>query len=214
MFAVTSAGERWTARRSHKVVGLGDGETVLASDPQAIVELTRRVVYLDDREIAVISRDGVKVERLDGRKRTADVTVIDDDAYGVADLQGFPHFMLKEIHEQPESIQRCLRGRLQLDEGNAKLGGFQMDPRELVRIERIIALGCGTSYHAGMTGAMAIEALARVPARAEVARLRAERFAQPQQPDVAAALDALREQLAAVQRDVAWLRAREEARME
>jgi len=151
------------------VVGLGDGETVLASDPQAIVELTRRVVYLDDREIAVISRDGVKVERLDGRVRAADVTVIDDDAYGVADLQGFPHFMLKEIHEQPESIQRCLRGRIQLEEGNAKLGGFNMEPRDLVRIERLIALGCGTSYHAGMTGAMAIEALARVPARAEVA---------------------------------------------
>lgn len=151
------------------VVGLGEGETVLASDPQAIVELTRRVVYLDDREIAVISRDGVKVERLDGRKRAADVTVIDDDAYGVADLQGFPNFMLKEIYEQPESIQRCLRGRVQVEEGNAKLGGFQMDPRALVRIERVIALGCGTSFHAGMTGAMALESLARVLARAEVA---------------------------------------------
>lgn len=151
------------------VVGLGDGETVLASDPQAIVELTRRVVYMDDREIAVITRDGVKVERLDGAKRDAAVQVLDDDSYGVADLQGFPHFMLKEIHEQPESIQRCLRGRLQIEEGNAKLGGFNMDPRDLVRIERVIALGCGTSYHAGMTGAMAIEALGRVPARAEVA---------------------------------------------
>ncbi|TVQ93114.1 MAG: glutamine--fructose-6-phosphate transaminase (isomerizing) [Deltaproteobacteria bacterium] len=151
------------------VVGLGEGETVLASDPQAIIELTRRVVYLDDREIAVISRDGVKVERLDGRTRDADITLIDDEAYGVADLQGFPHFMLKEIHEQPESIQRCLRGRIQGEEGNAKLGGFQMDPRALVRIERVIALGCGTSYHAGMVGAMALESLARVPARAEVA---------------------------------------------
>lgn len=151
------------------VVGLGDGETVLASDPQAIVELTRRVVYLDDREIAVITSEGVKVERLDGRVRQADVTVLDDDAYGVADMQGFPHFMLKEIHEQPESIQRCLVGRIQLDEGNAKLGGFNMGPRDLVRIERVVSLGCGTSYHAGMTGAMAVEALARVPARAEVA---------------------------------------------
>lgn len=151
------------------VVGLGEGETVLASDPQAIVELTRRVVYLDDREIAVISADGVKVERLDGRVRDADVTVLDDDAYGLADLEGFPNFMLKEIHEQPESIRRCLRGRIQLDEGNAKLGGFNMGPRELVRIDRVVPLGCGTSYHAGMTGAMAIEALARVPARAEIA---------------------------------------------
>jgi len=151
------------------VVGLGDGETVIASDPQAIVELTRRVVYLDDREIAVINRDGVRVERLDGRSRRADVTVIDDDAYGLADMQGFPHFMLKEIHEQPESIQRCLRGRIQVEEGNAKLGGFNMSPRDLVSIDRVITLGCGTSYHAGMTGAMAIEAMARVQARAEVA---------------------------------------------
>jgi glucosamine--fructose-6-phosphate aminotransferase (isomerizing) len=151
------------------VVGLGDGETVLASDPQAIVELTRRVVYLDDREIAVITREGVRVERLDGRSRAADVTVIDDDAYGLADLQGFPNFMLKEIHEQPESIQRCLRGRLHIEDGNAKLGGFNMSPRDLVSIDRIIALGCGTSYHAGMVGAMATEAMARVPARAEVA---------------------------------------------
>jgi glucosamine--fructose-6-phosphate aminotransferase (isomerizing) len=151
------------------VVGLGDGETVLASDPQAIIEHTRRVVYLDDREIAVIRRDGVKVERLDGRSRNAAVTVLDDDAYGVADLQGFPHFMLKEIHEQPESIQRALRGRLNDEDGNAKLGGFNMSPRDLAAIDRVVALGCGTSYHAGMVGTMAIEALARVPARAEVA---------------------------------------------
>ncbi|MFT7519166.1 MAG: glucosamine--fructose-6-phosphate aminotransferase (isomerizing) [Kiritimatiellia bacterium] len=150
------------------VIGLGDGETVIASDPQAIVELTRRVVYLDDREIAVIRSDGVRVERMDGRGVDAAVTVIDDDAYGLASLDGYPHFMLKEIYEQPESIQRCLRGRLQLEEGNAKLGGFNMGPRELVSIERVVALGCGTSYHAGMIGAMAIEALARVPARAEV----------------------------------------------
>ncbi|MFK7928180.1 MAG: glutamine--fructose-6-phosphate aminotransferase, partial [Myxococcota bacterium] len=76
------------------VVGLGDGETVVASDPQAIVELTCRVVYLDDREIAVISRNGVKVERLDGRVRDASVTVLDDDAYGLAELGDYPHFML------------------------------------------------------------------------------------------------------------------------
>jgi glucosamine--fructose-6-phosphate aminotransferase (isomerizing) len=151
------------------VIGLGDGETVLASDPQAIVELTRRVVYLDDREIAVISANNVDVQRLSGGSVDSNVTVLDDDSYGVAELDGFPHFMLKEIHEQPESIRRCLRGRVQVDEGNAKLGGFTMSPRDLIAIQRVTAIGCGTSYHAGMTGAMAIEALARIPSTATIA---------------------------------------------
>jgi len=151
------------------VIGLGHGETVLASDPQAIVELTRRVVYLDDREIAVISAKNVDVQRLSGGSVDSNVTVLDDDSYGVAELEGFPNFMLKEIHEQPESIRRCLRGRVQADDGNAKLGGFTMSSRDLLAIERVTAIGCGTSYHAGMTGAMAVEALARIPSRATIA---------------------------------------------
>jgi glucosamine--fructose-6-phosphate aminotransferase (isomerizing) len=150
------------------VVGLGDGETVVASDPQAVVGLTRRVVYLEDRELAVVSRDGVRVERLDGTAVEVDVEVIDGD-YGVADRRGFPHFMLKEIHEQPESIERCLRGRLDLEHGNARLGGLNMGPRDLLGVNRVVAVACGTAYHAGLVGTMAIEALARVPARAEVA---------------------------------------------
>ena len=151
------------------VIGLGDGETVLASDPQAIVEFTRRVVYMDDREIAIITKDNVEVHRLAGGRVDSAVTVLDDDSYGVAELDGYPHFMLKEIHEQPESIGRCLRGRILTEEGHAKLGGFTMSPRDLLAFDRVTALGCGTSYHAGMTGAMAIEALARIPARAEIA---------------------------------------------
>jgi glucosamine--fructose-6-phosphate aminotransferase (isomerizing) len=87
----------------------------------------------------------------------------------VANKEGYPHFMLKEIHEQPRTIRRCLRGRIQSDEGNAKLGGLELTPRGLVSVRRVINVGCGTSYHAGMAGAMAIEALARVPARAEIA---------------------------------------------
>ena len=96
------------------------------------------------------------------------VEVIDND-YGVAELEGYAHFMEKEINEQPRSVRRCLRGRLQENEGNAKLGGLNMSPRDLVAINRVINIGCGTSYHAGMVGAMAIEALARIPARAEIA---------------------------------------------
>ncbi len=150
------------------VIGLGEGETVVASDPQAIVAHTRRVVYLEDREIAVVTRDGVDVMRLDGTAVETSVELIDGD-YGVADRRGFPHFMLKEIHEQPESIERCLRGRLDLNQGNARLGGLNMSPRDLIGVNRVINVACGTAYHAGMVGAQAIEAMARVPARAEVA---------------------------------------------
>ncbi|NCG20096.1 MAG: glutamine--fructose-6-phosphate transaminase (isomerizing) [Rhodobacterales bacterium] len=150
------------------VIGLGDGESLLASDPQAVVSMTRRVGYLQDRELAVITADGVVVQTLAGNDATLNIETIDSD-YALADLEGFEHFMLKEIYEQPRSIRRALRGRLQLEEGNAKLGGLNMDPRDLLGVQRLINLGCGTSYHAGMIGAMAVEALARVPARAEIA---------------------------------------------
>jgi glucosamine--fructose-6-phosphate aminotransferase (isomerizing) len=150
------------------VIGLGDGETILGSDPQAIVAHTRRVIYLDDREIAVLTRDGAQVTKLDGRAVSKDHKRLEGE-WGVADKAGFPHFMLKEIHEQSEAIRRCLSGRVMVDPGNAKLGGLNMGPRELVNVGRVINIGCGTSYHAGMVGAMAIEAMARVSARAEIA---------------------------------------------
>jgi glucosamine--fructose-6-phosphate aminotransferase (isomerizing) len=150
------------------VIGLGEGETVVASDPQAVVAHTRSVVYLQDKELAVVTRDGVELQTLEGRSIGANVETIDGD-YGLASKEGFPHFMLKEIHEQPRSIRRALRGRLQLEDGNAKLGGLNMSPRDLAAVQRVIALGCGTSFHAGLAATMAIEALARVQARAEIA---------------------------------------------
>jgi glucosamine--fructose-6-phosphate aminotransferase (isomerizing) len=150
------------------VIGLGDGETVIASDPQAVVAHTRNVIFLQDREMAILRKEGAEVSRIDGTLVSSDVEVLDSD-YDVASQEGFPHFMLKEIHEQPRSIRRCLLGRLMLEDGNGLLGGLDMTPRDLVAVERLINLGCGTSYHAGMAGAMAVEALARVPARAEIA---------------------------------------------
>jgi len=150
------------------VIGLGQGETILASDPQAVVAHTRQVVYLQDRELALLTRDGVDVRTLSGMKLDSHVETLDGD-YTVADKEGVPHFMLKEIHEQPRSIRRALRGRLMVSEGNAVLGGLSLSPRDLVAIDKIIHLGCGTSYHAGMTAAMAIEGLARVSSRAEIA---------------------------------------------
>ncbi len=150
------------------VCGIGDGETVIASDPQAVVEHTRRVVYLQDREMAIVRAGEVEVRGFDGGVLDLNVQLIDAD-YDVANREGFPHFMLKEIHEQPRSIRRCLLGRIQREDGLAKLGGLSMKPRDLVAIQRVITVGCGTSFHAGMAGAMAIEALARVPAHCEIA---------------------------------------------
>jgi glucosamine--fructose-6-phosphate aminotransferase (isomerizing) len=150
------------------VVGLGEGETVVASDPQAVVAHTRQVVYLQDKELAVVTREGVQVQTLEGRQVDSAVETLDGD-YALASREGFPHFMLKEIHEQPRSVRRSLRGRIQVDDGNAKLGGLAKSPRDLLAVQRVVCLGCGTSYHAGMAASMAIEAFARVPARAEIA---------------------------------------------
>jgi glucosamine--fructose-6-phosphate aminotransferase (isomerizing) len=150
------------------VIGLGDGETILGSDPQAIVAHTRRVVYLEDRELAVITRQGAEVQRFDGQRVESDVHHLEGE-WTLAEKGGYPHFMLKEIMEQPTTIRRCLVGRIQAETGNAKLGGLSMSPRDCVSVRSVINIGCGTSYHAGLVGAMAVESLARVPARAEIA---------------------------------------------
>lgn len=150
------------------VVGLGEGENFLASDSHALVRYTRRVIYLEDREVACITASEVHSVQLDGAEAIHTVEEL-EAIYGSEDKGEFPHYMLKEIHEQPESIGRCLRGRVLPDEGSARLGGFDLSPRDLTEIPRVTILGCGTSYHAAMVGAMAIERLARVPATAEIA---------------------------------------------
>lgn len=150
------------------VVGKGEGETFLASDPHALATHTRQVVYLEDREIVRMTADGLELFRLDGASITHAVQTLEGD-WGTGDKGTFSHHMLKEIHEQPESLRRCLLGRVVLEEGGGKLGGLELTPQEIARIRRVGVLGCGTSFHAAMVGAAAMEQLARVPAFAEIA---------------------------------------------
>ncbi|CAN5681105.1 glutamine--fructose-6-phosphate transaminase (isomerizing) [soil metagenome] len=150
------------------VVGLGQGEHFLASDVSAIVAHTKDVVYLNDYDVVTISSDSYDVQSQEGGSASVTVSRVDFTEED-AEKGEFPHFMLKEIYEQPQSIRNALRGRLSRDEATAILGGLQMSPRELRDIGRIILSGCGTAYHAGMIGEYLLETIARLPTEVEIA---------------------------------------------
>lgn len=150
------------------VVGLGKGEHFLASDVSALVAHTRDVVYLNDYDIVSLSEEGYTVTSHQGRPASVTVSRVDfteDDA----DIGAFPHYMLKEIYEQPASLQNALRGRLSRDEATAVLGGLNMTPQELRNVDRIILSGCGTAFHAAMVGEYLMESMARIPTEVEIA---------------------------------------------
>jgi glucosamine--fructose-6-phosphate aminotransferase (isomerizing) len=150
------------------LLGLGDGENYVASDVAAILEHTRQVVYLDDGEMAVVTKKGYEVFDLNAQRVRKGVSRIDWDLDQI-EKGGFEHFMLKEIFEQPQTITNTMRGRLVAEEGFSKLGGLNMTRDELQEIDHVIITACGTSWHSGLIGEMMMEELARIPTETEYA---------------------------------------------
>ncbi len=156
-------------RGSPLVVGLGKGENFLASDPQAIVAHTREVIYLNDYDIASVGRDSFAISSLVGAVTGSyEVTKVEFTCDDI-ELGMYPHYMLKEIHEQPNSVRDAMRGRLSHEDSTAILGGINMTSQELRSVERVILTGCGTASHAGLVGEYLIESLAHLPAEVEIA---------------------------------------------
>jgi len=170
--AVTSADhpDRLVVARngSPLIIGVGDHEMFVASDLSALVRHTSQVAHLEDGEFATVSATGYRTFTVDESDTTKPATAIDINADDL-DLGGHRHYMYKEIQEQPESIERMIRGRLDDRFGVSRLDGLNLTPRELRGFARVKILGCGSAYYAGQIGATMIEELARIPADAEAA---------------------------------------------
>ena len=150
------------------LIGLGNGEYYVASDVSAILAHTREVVYLDDGDVAVLTREGYTVLNQRAQQLERRVSKIDWDLDQI-ERGGFDHFMLKEIFEQPATVENCMRGRLLPDQGTAKLGGLNMTDEELLRFDNILITACGTSWHSALIGEFMLESLARIPVEVEYA---------------------------------------------
>jgi glucosamine--fructose-6-phosphate aminotransferase (isomerizing) len=150
------------------VLGSGEGENFVASDVSAMLEHTNRVVYLEDGEIATVTSTGFSISTIQNVKITPSIEEI-SWSLDMIEKSGYDHFMLKEIHEQPTTLRNAMRGRINFEEGIARLNGLNLQYDELRRIRRVIITACGTSSHAGMIGEYLIEELARVPVEVEYA---------------------------------------------
>ena len=150
------------------VIGVGEDEHFIASDPSALAGFTDRIVYLADHQIAVISQDGMQVVHKEHGNIEHLIHPLEIESRDV-ELGSFAHYMLKEIYEQPESLRNAMRGRLYEADATSVFGGLNLSPQELRKINRIILTACGTSWHSAMVGEYLIEELARIPVEVEYA---------------------------------------------
>ncbi len=151
------------------VIGIGEGEFFIASDATPIVEYTKNVVYLDDEEVATINRAGeLKIKTIRNKEKHPYIQKLEMQLSAI-EKGGFPHFMLKEIYEQPRSIKDSMRGRLNAAKGIVTLGGIIDYEQKFINARRIIIVACGTSWHAGLVGEYMIEDFARIPVEVEYA---------------------------------------------
>jgi len=150
------------------ILGVGENEMFIASDATPLTEYTNKVIYLDDGEIAVVSKDGYEVKSLNDVSMNKKVHEL---ALSLEEIEkgGYPHFMLKEIYEQPKAIRDCLRGRVDPEEGTVTLGGISGVMERLLNARRLIIAACGTSWHSALVGEYLFETLAKVPVEVEYA---------------------------------------------
>jgi glucosamine--fructose-6-phosphate aminotransferase (isomerizing) len=166
----TKEPEKLVAARcgSPLIVGLGEGENFIASDVPAILNRTRKVIFLDDREIILITKEKVVVTDLDGNLKDKKINFIEWDAEA-AEKSGYPHFMLKEIYEQPRVIRDTLRGRISKDRKEILLQDMNMSKEELKNIKKIFIVACGTAFYAGFTGKYILEKYTNIPVEVDIA---------------------------------------------
>lgn len=149
-------------------LGVGEQEYFIASDTSPLLPYTKQVIFLDDGELAEVSTNGIELFTIDNKTIAKTAEHIDWNE-AEAERQGYPHFMLKEIFDQPTVIQDAFRGRLDFEHGTAHLGGLNMTNEQMRQIERVVLLGCGTSSYAGLIGKYAFERLAGMPTDVEIA---------------------------------------------
>lgn len=150
------------------LVGFSNDDKYVASDASAILPHTRKVVYLSDGEFAVLTPNDFRIANLDRKAVSRDQEKIEWSG-DLVQKNNFPHFMLKEIYEEPEAVRNAIRGRLVLNDGIAKLGGLELKEKEIRKIDRLIISACGTAYYAGMVGEYMIEEYAGIPVETEYA---------------------------------------------